>query len=47
VPAAWISEVLNAALEPDKAAPTDNKFIVNGPETHSDTAGGRLIAKEK
>lgn len=47
IPAAWISDVLNAALEPDQAKPVEKNFVLPGPEPHSDGSSGRLVAKEK
>ena len=46
IPAAWISEVLNAALEPD-AGPVESKpFIINSSDQSPDSSGDRLIARE-
>jgi ATP-dependent Lon protease len=47
VPAAWISDVLNAALEPDKAPAADTGILLNSPDVHSEGPGDRLIAKTK
>ncbi len=47
IPAAWISDVLNAALEPDHAKPMEKNFVLPGSEPHSDGSSGRLVAKEK
>ena len=46
IPAAWISEVLNAALESPKTGSGENTFHVSGTETSVDGQGERLIAKE-
>ncbi len=46
IPAKWISDVLNAALEPDDDSHTDAPFLI-GTETHPDGSSERLIAKEK
>ncbi len=46
IPAAWISDVLNAALEPEQSGHKDRNFILDGPDSHSDSRSDRLIAKE-
>ena len=47
IPAGWISEVLNAALEPDIASPSTKEFTVSPLESHGNSSSGRLIATEK
>lgn len=47
VPAARISDVLNAALEPGRSETAEKKFGIHGGDTQSDPASDRLIAKEK
>ena len=47
IPAGWISEVLNAALESDDASPISKEFIVPLSEPPVDSPSGRLVATEK
>ncbi len=44
IPAAWISEALTAALEPDEDESGESRFVV--PKPLADNQGERLIAKE-
>jgi ATP-dependent Lon protease len=47
IPAAWISEVLNAALEPAAADGGSKNFMIPGSDPRPEDPGERLIAKEK
>ncbi len=47
IPAARISDVLNAALEPSASEQPDTKYAVQSGDVTTDAAGDRLIAKEK
>jgi ATP-dependent Lon protease len=46
IPATWISDVLSAALEPDKTGAADKDYIRQGPDSNPDGSSGRLVAKE-
>ena len=47
IPAARISDVLNAALEPGQPESAEKQYAIQGADTKPDSAGDRLIAKEK
>src|SRR5205807_1027932 len=47
IPASWISDVLNAALEPGPAGDSGKLYALPTPETGPDDTGERLIAREK
>ena len=46
VPAARISDVLNAVLEPAQSETAEKKYAIQGADAQSDPAGDRLVAKE-
>ncbi len=46
IPAARISDVIAAALEPGKPDPADKEYVIQKPDTKSDVVSKRLIAKE-
>lgn len=47
IPAKYISDVLNAALEKNASEPPRQDYVIPGAETKTEPVGDRLIAKEK
>jgi ATP-dependent Lon protease len=47
IPAVRISDVLNAALESGQPESVEKPYAIQGGDTKTDSAGDRLIAKEK